>query len=102
MFYTAFNDSGHCFTFYIGFNHSGHCFILLLISPDIVSRFTLVQIDSTQYDKILRMIKAGKEQGAKLMCGGGKKDGKGYFIESTVFADVTDDMVIAEEEVCDG
>ena len=33
------------------------------------------------------------------MCGGCKKPGQGYFIDSTVFADVTDDMVIAEQEV---
>ena len=41
------------------------------------------QIDSTQYDKILGLIHAGEEQGAKLMCGGCKKPGQGYFIDST-------------------
>ena len=34
------------------------------------------------------------------MCGGAKKGDNGYFIESTVFADVKDNMKIAIEEVC--
>lgn len=33
------------------------------------------------------------------MCGGKRIDRKGYFVESTVFADVTDDMTIAKEEI---
>ena len=33
------------------------------------------------------------------MCGGKRIDRKGYFVETTVFADVTDDMTIAKEEI---
>lgn len=33
------------------------------------------------------------------MCGGNRIDRKGYFVETTVFADVTDDMTIAKEEI---
>ena len=33
------------------------------------------------------------------MSGGGRKGDKGYYIEPTVFADVTDDMKIAQEEI---
>lgn len=44
-------------------------------------------------------IKSGKDQGAKLVAGGDRVGEKGYFIEPTVFADVKDEMKIAEEEV---
>lgn len=50
-------------------------------------------------NKILDLIESGKSDGAKLVSGGNKVDGKGYFIEPTVFADVTDHMRIAKEEV---
>ena len=50
-------------------------------------------------NKILDLIKSGVEQGAKLGCGGKRKGDKGFYIESTVFYDVTDDMRIAKEEV---
>lgn len=58
------------------------------------------QVDQEQFDKIMRLINSGKEQGAKLKCGGKRAFDKGYFVEPTVFADVTDDMTIAKEEVC--
>ena len=51
-------------------------------------------------EKILEMIESGKKEGAKLQTGGVKKGDKGYFLESTVFSDVTDNMRIAREEVC--
>ena len=44
-------------------------------------------------------IDAGKSQGATLACGGGRVGDRGYFIEPTVFADVQDNMKIAEEEI---
>lgn len=33
------------------------------------------------------------------MCGGKRLDRKGYFVDTTIFADVTDDMTIAKEEI---
>lgn len=51
--------------------------------------------------KILGYIEKGKEQGAKLLTGGKRVGNKGFYIEPTVFADVTDDMIIAREEVGD-
>ena len=45
------------------------------------------------------MIESGKKEGAKLQCGGARQGDKGYFVQSTVFSDVTDDMRIAKEEV---
>ncbi|CAL1265893.1 unnamed protein product [Larinioides sclopetarius] len=57
------------------------------------------QIDDTQMNKILDLIKSGKDQGAKMLCGGGRYGDKGYFVEPTVFADVQDNMRIANEEI---
>ena len=58
-----------------------------------------LQVDKDQFEKILELIESGKQQGAKLECGGGRHGDKGYFIQSTVFSGVTDDMRIAQEEV---
>jgi aldehyde dehydrogenase (NAD+) len=58
--------------------------------------------NKTQYEKILRMIEIGIEEGARLVAGGIEKpEGyeKGFYIKPTVFADVTNDMTIAKEEI---
>jgi 1-pyrroline-5-carboxylate dehydrogenase len=47
---------------------------------------------------ILSYIEAGKKEG-RLVAGGGKRPGPGYFIEPTVFADVKPDARIAQEEI---
>ena len=55
-----------------------------------------------QYEKILQMIKVGIEEGATLVAGGIEKpEGyeKGYYVKPTVFANVTNDMTIAKEEI---
>jgi len=57
------------------------------------------QVDKEQYDRILDYIRIGKEEGARLVCGGKPVGDKGFFIEPTVFADVTDNMKIAQEEI---
>ncbi|XP_074787758.1 aldehyde dehydrogenase 1A1 isoform X3 [Athene noctua] len=57
------------------------------------------QIDKEQFQKILELIESGKKEGAKLECGGGPWGDKGYFIQPTVFSNVTDDMRIAKEEI---
>ncbi|KAM5299701.1 aldehyde dehydrogenase 1A1 [Ctenodactylus gundi] len=57
------------------------------------------QVDKEQHDKILDLIESGKKQGAKLECGGGRWGNKGYFIQPTVFSNVTDEMRIAKEEI---
>jgi len=44
-------------------------------------------------------IDAGKKEGASLRCGGGRVGDRGYFVAPTVFADVSDDMTIAKEEI---
>lgn len=57
------------------------------------------QVDKDQFDKILGLIDSGKQEGAKLECGGKRHGDKGYFVEPTVFSEVKDDMRIAQEEV---
>src|ERR1700748_3966235 len=44
-------------------------------------------------------IKAGKDAGAKVEIGGNRKGDKGYFIEPTIFSNVTEDMKIMQEEI---
>lgn len=49
----------------------------------------------TQLTKIMNYIQSGKEQGAKLALGGNQIDRPGFFVEPTLFTDVTRDMKIA-------
>jgi aldehyde dehydrogenase (NAD+) len=57
------------------------------------------QVDDAQFDKVMSYIESGKQQGAKMLCGGDRVGSRGYFIRPTVFADVRDDMKIAQEEI---
>lgn len=57
------------------------------------------QISKEQQDKIYNYIDVGKKEGATLVSGGNKVNRKGYFVEPTIFSDVTDDMTIAREEI---
>ena len=57
------------------------------------------QVDQDQFNKVLRYIESGKQEGARLVCGGGTVGDRGYFAQPTVFADVKDDMTIAREEI---
>ncbi|HOR28211.1 MAG TPA: aldehyde dehydrogenase family protein [Candidatus Sumerlaeota bacterium] len=57
------------------------------------------QVDQEQFNKVMGYIDAGKQEGARMTCGGGRVGDRGYFIEPTVFADVNDDMKIAREEI---
>src|SRR5690606_30453400 len=59
-------------------------------------------ISQAQHDKVLADIDKGKSEGATLVTGGGIPNAvssKGYYVQPTVFADVTDDMTIAREEI---
>jgi len=57
------------------------------------------QVDEIQYKRVLNYIETGVKEGARLVCGGKKVARKGYFLEPTCFADVTDNMKIAKEEI---
>lgn len=47
------------------------------------------QVSKAQFDKVLSYIEQGKKEGARLLCGGTRHGDKGYFINATVFADVS-------------
>lgn len=56
----------------------------------------------TQFEKVQRLIQQGIDEGATLVAGGpGRPAGldKGYYVKPTVFANVTNDMTIAREEI---
>ena len=59
-------------------------------------------VSKAQFDKIQRLIQAGIDEGATLVCGGtGRPEGleHGYYVRPTVFANVRNDMTIAREEI---
>jgi aldehyde dehydrogenase (NAD+) len=58
-------------------------------------------INATQRDRVLGYIQSGLDEGARLICGGGRPAGleKGYYVEPTLFADVDNKMRIAQEEI---
>jgi betaine-aldehyde dehydrogenase len=59
-------------------------------------------ISRAQRDKVFSYIEKGKAEGAHLVTGGGIPNhvsGEGTYIQPTVFADVTDEMTIAREEI---
>lgn len=59
-------------------------------------------VSLAQREKVLSYIDKGKAEGATLVTGGGIPNsvtGEGFYIQPTVFADVTDDMTIAREEI---
>ncbi|WP_299190667.1 betaine-aldehyde dehydrogenase [uncultured Litoreibacter sp.] len=56
-------------------------------------------VSANQMNIVLGYIDKGVDEGAKLVTGGKMAQRDGFFIEPTVFADVTDDMTIAREEI---
>ncbi|MBB2480724.1 aldehyde dehydrogenase family protein [Bacillus sp. APMAM] len=56
-------------------------------------------VSKKQQERVLNYIEKGKAEGARITAGGKAPFSKGYFVEPTIFADVTDDMVIAREEI---
>lgn len=58
-------------------------------------------ISARQLARVLEYIEIGKREGARLVCGGGRPAhlSRGYYVEPTIFADVSNDMRIAQEEI---
>jgi acyl-CoA reductase-like NAD-dependent aldehyde dehydrogenase len=60
-------------------------------------------ISERQRDRVVEYMEAAKEQGATVALGGGTPDGPefetGFWIQPTIFTDVTDQMTIAREEI---
>ena len=59
------------------------------------------QVSKRQQERVLGYIEKGKQEGARLVTGGGipKHLSKGFFVEPTVFAGVDNRMTIAQEEI---
>ncbi|TVP95389.1 MAG: betaine-aldehyde dehydrogenase [Roseinatronobacter sp.] len=56
-------------------------------------------VSDGQLGKVLGYIDQGTAEGARLVCGGARVGTTGCYVQPTVFADVTDEMVIAREEI---
>ena len=59
-------------------------------------------VSKQQMDTVLAYIEAGKQEGARLVAGGGRASvggGRGYYVEPTIFDGVTNRMKIAREEI---
>ncbi|KAB8078650.1 aldehyde dehydrogenase [Aspergillus leporis] len=63
------------------------------------STFQGPQVSKLQFDRIMEYINHGKQGGATVATGGERHGTEGYFIQPTVFTDVTSDMKIAQEEI---
>jgi len=57
------------------------------------------QVSQLQFDRIMHYIDEGKKAGAKVEIGGERHGKEGYFIQPTVFSNVSDDMKIMQEEI---
>lgn len=57
------------------------------------------QVSQEQLDKILGYVELGHKEGAKLVVGGQRKGTEGFFVEPTIFDNVTDNMSIAKDEI---
>lgn len=58
-------------------------------------------ISASQRERVEGYIRTGKEEGAKLVTGGGRPEGldRGFYVEPTIFDQVANDMTIAQEEI---
>jgi len=67
--------------------------------PFAADTFQGPQVSQVQYDRIMNYIKIGKEEGAKVEIGGERVGDKGYFIQPTIFSNVSSNMKIMQEEI---
>ncbi|WP_096785050.1 betaine-aldehyde dehydrogenase [Rhodobacter sp. CZR27] len=56
-------------------------------------------VSQGQLEKVLSYIEKARAEGGRLVCGGEASVSPGCYVQPTVFADVTDDMTLAREEV---
>ncbi|KAK1922379.1 aldehyde dehydrogenase [Papiliotrema laurentii] len=57
------------------------------------------QVSQLQADRIMGYVKSGQEEGATIIAGGKRIGDKGFFIEPTIFGDVSSNMKIVKEEI---
>ena len=69
--------------------------------PDDPGAFIGPMISEKQRERVESYIQKGKDEGARVVTGGGRPEGLdgGYFVQPTVFADVDTSMTIAREEI---
>ena len=70
--------------------------------PDDINTDLGPLVSITQYNKVQNLIEKGIEEGAQLVSGGkGKPNGfeKGYYVKPTIFGNVSNNMIIAKEEI---
>lgn len=59
-------------------------------------------VNKAQFDRVRKLIQSGIVEGATLLTGGAARPAhlaRGYYVQPTIFADVTPDMTIAREEI---
>ncbi|WP_062352742.1 L-glutamate gamma-semialdehyde dehydrogenase [Bacillus kwashiorkori] len=66
--------------------------------PALFENYTGPVVDQAAFDKIMKYIEIGKQEGT-LVAGGEGDNSKGYFIKPTVFKDVAPDAVVMQEEI---
>jgi phenylacetaldehyde dehydrogenase len=56
-------------------------------------------VSESQFNRVCGYLESGLAEGAKAVAGGGKLEGKGYFVEPTVLVDTKPDMKVIQEEI---
>jgi len=56
-------------------------------------------VSQGQYDRVWSYIESGKQEGADVVMGGEKREGKGYYIDPTIFTSIHPNMKIVKEEI---
>ena len=56
-------------------------------------------VSKEQFDRVKGYLDIGKKEGAQASLGGEVREGKGYFVDPTIFTGVKNDMRIAREEI---
>jgi acyl-CoA reductase-like NAD-dependent aldehyde dehydrogenase len=57
------------------------------------------QVSEAQMKSVLSYVDKGKAEGARLVCGGERPAGRGYFVKPAIFTGVRNDMTLAREEI---
>jgi len=68
-------------------------------NPHEANTFQGPQVSKVQFDRIMGYIEEGKKAGAKIETGGERHGDLGYFIQPTIFSNVSEDMKIMQEEI---
>jgi len=56
-------------------------------------------VNAKQQQRVLDYIEKGRAEGGRVVAGGGKPEGGGFFVEPTIFADLDSDSTLAQEEI---